>query len=206
MLGKLETTCKFSQTRRIILLGLILVLFITLPPTVLAHKVYLFAWVEGDTVYTESYFGSKKKIKGGLIKVFDFSDNKLLEGKTDENGEFSFKIPKKGDLQIVLEDTVGHRTEYSLKADELPRIPVGSASTTEKKASQVPSSPAVQVDVERIRMIVEKALDAKLKPIVKTLAKIQEKKGPGFLEVLAGIGYIFGLLGLILYIKSKKKR
>jgi len=52
--------------------------------------------------------------------VFDLSGNKLLEGKTNDNGEFSFKIPKKADLRIVLEATMGHKTEYILKADEIP--------------------------------------------------------------------------------------
>jgi nickel transport protein len=185
---------------------MVIVLFLTLASSVHAHRIHLFAWVEGDTVYTESHFGTKKKIKGGLIKVYDLSGNKLLEGKTDEKGEFSFRFPKNTDLQIVLEDTLGHRAEYVLKASEPLRTGVRSDSFTKKSESQTPSSSVVQVDLDQISMVVEKALDSKLKPIVKTLAKIQEKRGPGFPEVLAGIGYILGLLGLILYIKSKRKR
>lgn len=204
MLGKRENTCKSYQACQIMPLAMVIVFFLTSSPAVYAHKVHLSAWMEGDTVYTESYSGSRK-IRGGQIKVFDLSGNKLLEGKTDGKGEFSFRISKKMDLQIVLEDAVGHRTEHVLKADE-PLQTVGSNLTTEKKESQVPSSSVVQVDLEQISMVVEKALDTKLKPIVRTLAKIQEKRGPGFPEVLAGIGYILGLIGLILYFKSKKKR
>ena len=43
------------------------------------HKVYIFAWVEGDTVYTDSYFPDKRKVAGGKIEVFDPSGKKLLE-------------------------------------------------------------------------------------------------------------------------------
>ncbi len=48
-----------------------------------AHKVYVYAWWEGDTVQTESYFGAKKKVMDGLIQVFDLSGQKLLEGHTN---------------------------------------------------------------------------------------------------------------------------
>ena len=59
---------------------------------------------------------------------------------------------------------------------------------------------------EQISMVVEKALDSRLKPIIKTLAKIQEERGPGFTEIIGGVGYIFGLMGLILYFKSRRKQ
>jgi nickel transport protein len=59
--------------------------------------------------------------------------------------------------------------------------------------------------MEQIRIVVEKTIDSRLKPIVKTLAKIQEERSPGFTEIIGGVGYIFGLMGLILYFKGRKK-
>ena len=60
-----------------------------------AHRVNLFAWVEGDTVYVESKFSGGKKVKAGKIIVSDPQGTELLKGTTNENGEFSFKVPKK---------------------------------------------------------------------------------------------------------------
>jgi nickel transport protein len=37
------------------------------------------------------------------------------------------------------------------------------------------------------------------------LATIQEERGPGLTEIIGGIGYIFGVMGLILYLKGRKK-
>ena len=37
--------------------------------TAYAHKVYLFAWTEGDMIHTESYFGGDKKVQDGTIRV-----------------------------------------------------------------------------------------------------------------------------------------
>ena len=43
-----------------------------------AHRVNLFAWVEGDMVYVESKFSSAKPVKAGKIIVSDFEGTELL--------------------------------------------------------------------------------------------------------------------------------
>jgi nickel transport protein len=85
-----------------------------------AHKVNIFAYVEGKKIYTESYFNDGKKCIDSKIEVFDNRENKLLEGLTDKEGEFSFEVPPEDvDLKIVLTASMGHRAEYSISADEL---------------------------------------------------------------------------------------
>jgi nickel transport protein len=189
---------------RVIPFALVFVLFLALASTTFGHKVYLFAWIEGDTVYTESYLSGKKKVRGGLVKVFDPSGRKLLEGKTDEKGKFSFKIPKNTDLRIVLEATMGHKAEFLLKADDVSGIEKSQATTSDRK-SEVPSSSVVKVDIEQVKLLMEETLDSRLRPILRTLATIQEERGPGLTEIIGGIGYIFGVMGLILYLRGRKK-
>lgn len=99
--------------------AIILILFFASLETVYAHGVHVFASVDGDRILTDSYFSDERKVKEGVIKVYDPSGALLLEGKTDENGSFSFRIPQQTDLKIVLEASMGHRAEYLLKADEL---------------------------------------------------------------------------------------
>jgi nickel transport protein len=191
-------------------LGLIL----AMTSITLAHKVYLYAWVEGDTVYTESYFGSKKKVQGGLIEVFGPSGEKLLEGHTNEKGEFAFKAPQKTDLRIVVEASMGHKNEYVLKADELWGNEDGTAEQTKAQEGLAPSKEEAEgasltveaVELAQIQVVVEKALDSRLKPIIRELAKIRKEKGPGLTEIIGGIGYIFGLMGVVLFFWSKKSR
>lgn len=185
--------------------ALVFVLFLALASTAFSHKVYLFAWIEGDTVYTESYSSGKKKVRGGLVKVFDPAGRKLLEGKTDEKGKYSFKIPRNTDLRIVLETAMGHKAEFLLKADEMSGIEKSQATTTSNRKSEVPSSSVVKVDIEQVKLLMEETLDSRLRPILRTLAKIQEERGPGLTEIIGGIGYIFGIMGLILYLKGRKK-
>jgi nickel transport protein len=194
--------------RSLFLKGVILsfLLFLSLQGnTAHAHRVYLYAWVEGDVVHTEGYFGGKKKAIGGTIDVFDPSGKKLLEGKADEKGEFSFKIPQKTDLRIVLEATMGHRAEYTLKAEEFAGAKPASEQPSAQK-TETPGRPVLPetVDTEKIRKVVEEVLDARLKPLTRAVAELGKEKGPGFTEIIGGIGYILGLMGLVAYFKSRK--
>jgi len=170
----------------------------------LAHKVYIFAWVEGDRVYTDSYFPDKKKVMGGLVSVFDPAGRKLLEGKTDEQGSFSFKIPQQSDLLIVLDATMGHRGEFTVKAEELPGSSSGAAPAPEKKEAVGAIQDKTNTDLKTLERLIQDAVEAKLKPIERKLTRLEENQGPGFTEVVGGIGYIVGLMGIVLYFKNRR--
>ena len=168
-----------------------------------AHKVNIFAYVEGDTVYTESYFSDGTKVKEGIVQVYDSQGTKLLEGKTNENGEFNFKSPRKDNLKIVLLASMGDKNTYTLSANELPDIIVAEKpEKAEPKESKVKDAAPVHLD--QIKRIIDTSLDEKLKPIMRELARAQQK-GVSFTEVIGGIGYIFGIMGIILYFASKKR-
>jgi len=171
---------------------------------VFAHKVNIFAYTEGDTVYTESYFSDGVKVKDGIVEVYDSQGIKLLEGKTDENGEFDFKLPKKDDLKIVLLASLGHKNSYTLPADELADI-IATEKAQEPESRESEIKEVMQVDSEQIKIIIDTSLDEKLKPIMRQLTKAQQKE-VSFTEVIGGIGYIFGIMGIILYFASKKKK
>ena len=199
-----EAEC--SRRSRLMLIGS-LILFFLLCSSVpaLAHRVYIYAWVEGNTVYTESYFSGGVKVKNGLVQVFDLNGKKVLEGKTNSKGEYSFQVPGKNGLRIVVNASMGHRGEYVLKADELggaaaPATGKEQADTVTKTVSES----SQQVDVDQLRKVVEQTLDSRLRPIARSIAKLQEEKGPGLTEIVGGIGYIFGIMGLLLYFRSRK--
>ena len=99
--------------------GLLVVLLLIAVPA-MAHKVNIFAYVEKGTVYTESYFPDGKAVEEGIIEVFDGAGKKLLEGKSDKEGHFSFPLPgKKEDLTIVLNASMGHKNSFVLKKTEM---------------------------------------------------------------------------------------
>ena len=90
-----------------------------LPSDAGAHRVNIFAWVEGDTVLVECKYPDGREVYEGVIRVLDSAGKELLNGKTNTKGEFSFKVPKQDDLTIVLEAGMGHRADWPLSKQDL---------------------------------------------------------------------------------------
>jgi len=215
---------KKNHERKIIpfLYLFLFILLITFSVTpALAHKVTIFAWVEGDTVHTQSKFSGGKKAKGAPVTVFDTEGNMLLEGKTDKNGEFSFKIPKKSGLKVVLKAAMGHAAEWTIPVEEITDVPVlkNSASLSDLKtkpetisgltdvnsAKDLFVSTSSGITKQEIKDLIETSLDKKLAPAINMLANMQDR-GPSITEIFGGIGYIFGLVGVALYFANRRKK
>ena len=106
-----------TRTWKYLFISMVMALFFA--QAALAHKVNLFAYVEGGKVYTECYFSDGRPVKGGKVLVYDSQHNLLLEGVTDKDGLFSFVVPKIDDLTIVLDATMGHKNSFTLKKSEV---------------------------------------------------------------------------------------
>jgi len=175
-----------------------------------AHKVNIFAYVEGDKVYTESYFSDGKKCVESKIEVFDNQGDKLLEGLTDKEGMFSFKIfPEDvidGNLKLVLTASMGHRAEYIIRADELGDIRGLIEEKIEEPVSVI-SPETSSVDLKEIQSIIEDTLSEKLKPIIREIREIKKSQEDRIspTEIIGGIGYIIGIFGIVAYFLSRKR-
>lgn len=197
---------------------LVIFAFLTSAPA-LAHRVNVFAYVEGDEVVVESSYSKSKRVRHGAIEVRDAETGQmLLQGTTDEEGLFRFAVPdqarKSGTaLRILLQAGEGHQNEWIVDAAEFmdtgaPRTRVADADeaapvVAEKNlVSAAPGTTGLsRTDVEEV---VNAALDAKLAPIRRTLLE-QSQAGPGMQEIIGGIGWIFGLVGIAAYFKSRPR-
>jgi len=184
-----------------------------------AHRLGIYAWIEGDTIFTLSQFPDGKKIAGGQITVYDQDESKVLSGITNEKGEFSFKIPMIDYLKIVLDTGQGHQAKWIFCTNEIkeavcggdPNTRVtkfdGAPATTDikKKPKVQPPAPVVDVQTKPIEQAVERALDKKLKPITRMLTQMQDS-GPTVTDIFGGIGYIIGLMGIGAWFYSRGKQ
>ena len=191
----------------------VLCCFLTLPDAH-AHKVTVFAWAEGDRVFTESKFSGGKMVKAGKVEVFDNSGTLLLEGRTDDHGAFAFQAPSITDMKIVLTAGMGHQNSWLLSAAELghgeltPRA--AHASPSESAGLETggePAFPSVEsgLTARDIEAIVSRQLEQKIQPLTRMVAEAREK-GPTMSEIVGGIGYIIGLVGLGAYVRYRKDR
>ncbi|MFW6294814.1 MAG: hypothetical protein ACOC1M_03725, partial [Halanaerobium sp.] len=127
----------------------------------------------------------------------------LAEGKTDDDGICKMPIPKKTDLDLEIDAGMGHHAHYSLAESELPEI--NDEQNFEAGQDAAEKSDNNNLSEERLRTIIAEELEKQLNPIKKSITKADQDTGPGLTEIIGGIGYIFGLMGVALYFKRGKK-
>ncbi len=189
--------------------GLLLLLLMA-PRPAAAHKVSVFAWVESGTVHTESKFSGGRRVNKGKIEAFDHQDRLVHEGTTNADGYYGFAVPEGAQtLRIVLTAGAGHTNHWTIAAEELGTAG-GQSDSAERpltSATAQPSVPAAAeyrshgVDAQTIEAIVERTLDRKLAPIRSQLAQQRWR----IQDILAGLGYIIGLMGLASYLHYRKQ-
>ena len=169
-----------------------------------AHRINIFAYIEGKKVFTESYCSDGKPVTSGIIKVYNPLSELILSGETDEQGKYSFIIPQRTDLKIVLDAGMGHRAETVVSEENMPEFAEPSDKKVKKQAKSVTMQEKKEsLDREAIREIVDQVIEKRIENLIIRLK--QQQKPIEFSDILGGLGYIFGLAGIILYFKNKRK-
>ncbi len=208
--SRLRIPCRGSGIVTGVVISLLVLL---LSSTAYAHKVSIYAYAEEGMVFAEGYFADGSRSRNSLVEVFNAeTGEKLLEGRTDNEGKFSFKIPGAHPLKLVLHASMGHQNDYTLDEEEVKEAMGieeaavedgdGGLRVTEPTAAPVASPGLSGTEIEEI---VSRAMDRKLRPLTRMLVKLQENsERPGITEILGGIGYILGLMGIVMYFKSRR--
>ncbi|MEJ2641749.1 MAG: hypothetical protein P8010_19460 [Desulfosarcinaceae bacterium] len=205
----------FSRRRKYLITGLArlaftLAVILAASASAWGHGLSVFAWVEGQQVMVESKFSGGKRPVNATVRVLAPDGRELLTGKTDDQGRWAFDLPQKTALKIVLEAGTGHQAEWDLRAEEVGAATV--ATTPPAPLAQEPSAPQAPAgaaapggaDLEaRLARVVAQALQ----PINARLAHIEyERRGPSLQDILGGLGYILGLVGIAAYVQARRIR
>lgn len=192
--------------------------FFLIPSQAWSHKVNVFAWPEGTNLHIESKFSGGRPVQNTPVEVYKIPDNTLLfSGTTNEQGELLFPLPPSilknpVGLKIVLTASMGHKDEWLVRPEEIAEAAAetdGGAASKSTAQPQTTSQPSTSMKTktdlkeEAVQKAMEKALDKKLAPVLRKLAEM-EQQGPSLSEIIGGLGYIVGLLGVYVYFRSKK--
>lgn len=197
-----------------------------------AHKASVFAAVQGKVISGEAYFRDGSPLRNAQVTVFEPAGTKLGETKTDAEGKFSFEPRRRCDHRLVVDGGEGHAAEYTVRAEELPSgLPDGNAAVQSgpvpppstpqaqppsraqvaQQPSAVPDSPA------RLAATAPQAapgiadLHGKLEALEKQIVQLRRDlaardDSTRFRDVLGGIGYILGLMGLAFYFLGTRRK
>ena len=178
-------------------------------PQAFAHKVNLFAYVEADEVYVEGYFVDGKAAQNSKVQVFGPNGELLVEGITDDRGQYRFAVPQRTDLKIVVNAGMGHQTDFLLAAADLNKVEPSDAVPVQ--SNEVVPDPS-QIDSQAVEpgnmnnseldVVVRKAVNEAIKPLVRELSAAQQKASLS--SIIGGVGYIIGFLGLFAFFKARQ--
>ena len=191
--------------------GLCVLLFALTPRVARAHRVIVYASAEGRTIRGSAYLSGGSRVKDETVRVLDGEGNTLGQTTTDRRGEFTYRAEKQCDHVFVVQTAAGHRATCTVKAAQLPSsLPAPEGKTpgkTEKgkngREGAKKKTAKVSADISRgqLRRIVRRAVAERVTPLRRELR--QYRSDVWFRDIVGGIGYIFGVMGLILYFKSK---
>ncbi len=214
----------YSNLRQLVILWLFLAIFASVMfcPLAWGHGVNVFAYVDGQKIFVEGYFTGKSKAVDSVVEVFDAQGNKLHEGRTNNDGVYSFKaldvVPVRGDLRIVLKAGPEHQAEFRIPASELPAYPKRKAAAASAQKDPQPQemnlsesrTAEIPHDQLALRRIVEEVVDSKIQPLATMLGKQQKllmelkEKSVSLTEIIGGIGWILGIVGVAAYLMSRR--
>lgn len=186
-----------------------------------AHKVTLFAWPENGEIMVETKFAGGSVAKDSPVIVLDEKGAKILSGRTDAKGLWSFRIPESvapQTLTLRLDAGEGHQAQWKIPARDFPKKNESTPSAEAVKAAEVsskaaePASSAKTLTRADLQKQLQEARDAErarierevVAPLRKELAEAQVKE-PGIIEILGGIGWIFGLFSTLGYWRLKRR-
>ena len=176
---------------------------------VYAHRVNIFTQVQSKKVVCQCFYNDGKPVKNQGIRVEVLGGSVIAEGKTDDEGIFSFTPNIREDLKILLDAGMGHTAEAIVKKEDLPEIKNKTVVKTTKQP--VPAEKKSEVreqnsdfGEERLREIVEQVVDEKIQPVIEMIHK--QQRSYSLTTIIGGIGYIVGIFGLFMFWKSRKKR
>lgn len=205
-----------SALTRICAGGLCLMLLLVFAGAAQAHRVNIFAWLEGETVRVECSFRRDSPVRQGTVIVFDAqTGTELLQGRTDGQGAFAFPVPavvRQGHgLRIRILAGEGHQNEWQMDAAEfsslLPAAGTGAPSAGPAadggSGAAAPAGVTATLSRKDVEAIVDAALDRHLAPVRRAIAAGSEAE-PGLRDIVGGLGWIMGLVGIGLYFSRRR--
>ena len=158
-----------------------------------AHRVNVFAYPEGDAIVVTAKFSTGSVAKGAAIDVLNAKGEKLFAGKTDTKGLATLPLPDgftPQDLTVKLNASEGHVAFWTI-----PKADFVAVSSNETEG-----------DIEtRIKEALAAQERQVITPLREEIARLKTR-GPGFLEIAGGIGWIFGIFGVVAIIKTRRTK
>ncbi len=110
-----------------------------------AHKLHVFAAVDGKVLRGETYFRGGGAAAGVAVRVLGPAGQLLGETTTDDQGKFVVPVRFRCEHRVVVDTGGGHTAEYRIAQEELPADlpPLGKVDTVGGSRASTPPADAL---------------------------------------------------------------
>lgn len=182
-----------------------------------AHRLKLFAAVDGGAITGSAYFTGGGRAVGVPVEVRGPDGALLLAVTTDAEGAFRFDPLGSFDHHLSVNSGDGHRADFLVSAEELPdssvsRRPVetmvpepgpGRGPETETAtAEDTPDTCATGLSAEALAAV-DAAVARHVRPLREALDAYENRVRVA--DVVGGLGAILGLFGAAAFLASRRR-
>ena len=170
-----------------------------------AHRMKVFAWVDGQAIEGEVYFSGGQMANDSAVEIL-VDQNVIANAKTNAEGVFRFESLAALDYEVRADAGQGHVASYTVSASEfavdVPVVaPSSLAVTAVVDSSAVSAAPLAATSLTSAQL--EQAIAKAIRPLREQIDQYEAKVRMH--DILGGVGYIFGLFGLFIWLRTRRK-
>jgi len=198
---------------------LALAILLLWPAPAFAHKLYVFAEVQGTTIQGRAYFPGDVPARNSEVIARDATGRELDRTKTGDDGKFTFRVRQRVDYRLAAQTPDGHSGQYVVHASELPGSlatdpATGSGSQPVSQATDRAAGSAAPADKNNEPAAAGDPLAdlrAQIGDIRTQIGELRRQifesdERLRFRDILGGIGFILGLAGAAFYMKARRSK
>lgn len=186
-----------------------------------AHKLKVFATVEGGTISGYAFFVGGGRPHGAHVAFRNTAGRDLSSARTDADGAFAFTPARPEDITVVVDAGDGHSAETRITAERLAPLALPqevpaqealadpaalAAASAARQTAERPTTAATAqpgCDLALIARLVDVAVARQIRPLLEAQEAAQDKLR--FNDIAGGIGMIVGLAGAALWASARRK-
>jgi len=173
-----------------------------------AHKLKVFAAVEGNSIHGYAFFIGGGRAENTSYVAKDAGGTPLADGRTDGNGAFAFDLakPPASDVTITVDTHEGHMASATLAASRFgataSQAPASIPATNGPRPEAAPVPSVAPGNVE-IAALVDAAVQRQVEPLMEQIDRMDSRLR--LTDTVSGVFLILGLAGMASWVLGRRK-
>jgi nickel transport protein len=160
-----------------------------------AHGFKIFVMVRGHDLTGYAYFPPDTPAAKAKIEVFSIEGERLSSTEADEAGRFAIPLTERRPIRIIAHADDLHVAAREIGLDEMP--------STLPQAGEPATAISSELTTQQVDLRVEQVVADQIQPVREQLRRLEDQIR--FRDIVGGIGYIVGVVGLIAYWKAQSR-